>query len=97
MSAISLCNLAMRDYSVPKISNYLLPRNREPNRTPKEHVFCRPEVAGDVIFGQNVKTMEVASCSISGDNEEYDGHKGAVIHPAPRQPLSNMADNMAEN
>ena len=29
--------------------------------TPNEHVYaicCRPEVAGDVIFGENVNTIE---------------------------------------
>ena len=36
-----------------------LSRNRHPNMTKNEHVcviFCRPEVAGDVISGGNVKT-----------------------------------------
>ena len=36
-------------------------RNHHPNMTQNEHVyviFCRPEVAGDVISGANVKTVE---------------------------------------
>ena len=38
-----------------------LSRNRNPNMTQNEHVYaiwCRPDVAGDVISGQNVKTIE---------------------------------------
>ena len=36
-------------------------RNCEPNLTPNELVytiFCRPEVAGDVISGINIETSE---------------------------------------
>ena len=36
-------------------------RNRDPNMTKNEHVyviFCRPEVAGVVVSGRNVKTIE---------------------------------------
>ena len=39
----------------------MLSRNREPNLAQNEHVyaiFCRPEVAGEVISGENVKTVE---------------------------------------
>ena len=35
--------------------------NRDPNVTQIEHVYaicCRPEVAGDVFFGDNVKAFE---------------------------------------
>ena len=42
--------------SVERIS-----RNRQPNMTKNEHVYavcCRPEVAGDVILGESVKTIE---------------------------------------
>ena len=38
-----------------------LSRNRDPNMTQNEHfhvICCRPEVAGDVISGRNVKTIE---------------------------------------
>ena len=38
-----------------------LSRNRHPNMTQNEHVcaiFCRPDVAGDVISGENVKTIK---------------------------------------
>ena len=38
-----------------------LSRNRDPNLTQNEHVyaiFCRPEVAGDVVSGGNVKTVD---------------------------------------
>ena len=45
------------------MSNMLLPlsRNRDPNMTQNEHVYaicCRPEVAGDVISGGRVNTIE---------------------------------------
>ena len=36
--------------------------DHDPNMTPNEHVYvicCRPEVAGDVISCENVKTIEV--------------------------------------
>ena len=36
-------------------------RHRDPNMTLNEHVYticCRPEVAGDVISGETVKTIE---------------------------------------
>ena len=39
-----------------------LSRNCDPNMTQNEHVYtisCRPEVAGGVIFGENVRTVEV--------------------------------------
>ena len=53
-----------------------LSRKRDPNITPNEHVYgicCRPEVGGDVISGENVKTIEcyallnfeAASCFLS--------------------------------
>ena len=38
-----------------------LPRNRDPNTTQNEHVYVicyRPEVADDVISGENVKTIQ---------------------------------------
>ena len=38
-----------------------LSRNRDPDMTQNEHVYticCRPEVAGDVISSENVKTIE---------------------------------------
>ena len=38
-----------------------LSRNRHPNMTQNEDVYaicCRPEVAGDVIFGGNVKALD---------------------------------------
>ena len=37
------------------------PRNCDPNTTQNEHDYaigCRPEVAGDVISSENVKTTE---------------------------------------
>ena len=40
----------------------MLLRNRDLNMTQTEHVYansCRPEVAGDVISGENIKTTEV--------------------------------------
>ena len=39
----------------------LLSRNRDCNMTLNEHVYaicCRPDVAGDVISGENVKSIE---------------------------------------
>ena len=39
----------------------LYQRNRDPNMIRNEHVYaicCRPEVAGDVISGESVKTVE---------------------------------------
>ena len=38
-----------------------LSRNRNPNMTKNEHVYatcCRPEVAGDAIFGENILTIK---------------------------------------
>ena len=39
----------------------LLSRNCDPNMIQNEHVYaicCRPEVAGDIVSGANVKTVE---------------------------------------
>ena len=42
-----------------------LSRNHHPNMIQTEHVYaicCRPEVAGEVISGENEKTIEVMVC-----------------------------------
>ena len=45
----------------PSESVERLSRNRDPYKTQNKHVYaicCRPEEAGDAIYGENVKTLE---------------------------------------
>ena len=44
-----------------------LSRNRDPNLIQNEHVYavcCRPDVAGDVISGENIQTIECYALSM---------------------------------